>query len=129
MMIRRIVVAGCRNYENYAEASAYISSCIAKIQTEDTLIFLSGGCRGADQIGERYAEEHGYALELYPAQWERYGRRAGPVRNRTMAEQGDYFICFWDGKSRGTGSLIRYAQKLNKPVSVFCINGAHQPVE
>lgn len=50
-MIKRIVVAGCRGYENYDEAKEYIEMCISEIKKKYTLIFLSGDCRGADMLG------------------------------------------------------------------------------
>ncbi len=121
-MIKRVVVAGCRYYDNYPEAEKYISFCISDIQRKFTLVFVSGCCRGADKLGERYAVEKGYPLERYPARWETEGKKAGPMRNRKMAERGDYFICFWDGESTGTKSLIRYAVQMKKLVRIFRID-------
>lgn len=106
MIQKRIVVAGCREYQNYQEASGYISFCIREIKETFSLVFMSGGCRGADSLGERYALENGFPIERYPAEWTKYGAAAGPIRNRKMAEICDYVICFWDGKSRGTQSMI-----------------------
>lgn len=117
-MIKRIVVAGCRDYENYREAKAYIDFCISKIRKNYTLIFVSGGCKGADMLGERYAKENGFKIERYIADWEKYGKSAGPKRNMQMAEIGDYVICFWDGKSKGTLSMINCAKKLKKPLRI-----------
>ena len=117
-MIKRVVVAGCRDYVNYYEAKEFIESCIKQIKKEHTLIFVSGGCRGADALGERFAKENGYSIEKYPADWENLGKAAGPIRNRKMAEIGDYIICFWDGKSRGTKSMIEFAKELNKPIRI-----------
>ena len=121
-MKKRIVVAGCRYYENYKEAKAYIDFCISRIKEEHTLVFLSGGCRGADGLGERYAKENGYAIERYPAQWHKYGKSAGPRRNREMAERADYVICFWDGVSQGTRSMIQFAEQFNKAIRIKYIN-------
>lgn len=115
-MIKRIVVAGCRNYKNYKKAKEFIEFCIGRIKKEYTLIFLSGGCRGANKLGERHAA--GYKIEFYPAQWEKYGADAGPKRNRQMAEPCDYVICFWDGQSRGTRSMIQQAKALGRPVKI-----------
>ena len=117
-MIKRVVIAGCRHYEDYENAKAYIEMCIKDIKEEHTLIFLSGGCRGADMLGERYAAENGFHIERYEAEWGKYGKSAGPKRNLQMAKAGDYIICFWDGKSRGTASMIGYAKELNKPLRV-----------
>lgn len=117
-MIKRIAVAGCRNYNNYQEAKAYIDFCVQRLIKQYTLIFVSGGCRGADALGERYANENGWLVEQYFADWKRYGKCAGPIRNKQMAEVSDYVICFWDGKSRGTKSMIDFTVQLGKPIRV-----------
>lgn len=117
-MIKRIVVAGCRDYENYEQAKLYIDFCISDIRKKYTLVFLSGECRGADRLGERYAYENGFGVEKYPADWKKYGKAAGPKRNKLMVEKADYIIAFWDGKSKGTKSLIGYAKIMNKPINI-----------
>ncbi len=117
-MMKRVVVAGGRDYNHYEDAVAFIDYCIQNIRHRYTLVFVSGGCSGADALGERYANEHGFQIEIYPAEWKKYGRRAGPKRNQKMAEMGDYIICFWDGKSRGTYSMIYHAKKLGKPIKI-----------
>lgn len=117
-MEKRIVVAGCRNYFNYEQAKAFIDFCLKNIKDEYTLIFVSGGAPGADALGERYALEHGYKVERYNADWEKYGRSAGPIRNEEMAKAADFVICFWDGKSRGTKSMIGFAEKYEKPIKI-----------
>ena len=101
-MVKRIVVAGSRDYENYEEVKTYIEACIRELQKKNTLIFLSGGCRGVDMLGERYAKENGFPIERYPANWKKYGKSAGPKRNLQMVRICDGVICFWDGKSKGT---------------------------
>ena len=120
-MIKRVVIAGCRDYNNYDEAKRYIDFCLADIIKENDIIIVSGCASGADAIGERYAEENGISIEKYPADWKTYGRSAGPRRNRQMAEISDYVICFWDGKSRGTKSMIGYANKYGKTVKIKII--------
>ena len=117
-MIKRIVIAGCRNYENYDEAKKYIETCIKEIKKTYTLVFVSGGCRGADMLGERFAKENGFEIERWYANWQKYGKSAGPKRNLQMAAACDYVICFWDGKSRGTASMISCAKKLKRPIKI-----------
>lgn len=117
-MTKRVVVAGSRNYNNYQEAKAYIDFCVQRLEKQHTLIFVSGGCRGADSLGERYANENGWAVERYLADWKRYGKCAGPIRNRQMAEVSDYVICFWDGQSRGAKSMIDFSIQLGKPIKI-----------
>ena len=120
-MIKRIVIAGCRDYNNYAEAKTYIDFCLSDIRRENNIIIVSGCASGADAIGERYAEENGFKVEKYPADWKKYGRSAGPKRNKQMAEVSDYVICFWDEKSNGTKSMIEYAKKCGKTVRIKTI--------
>ncbi len=109
-MIKKVVIAGCRDYENYDEAKKFIDFCISNIRKANQIVVVSGGAKGADAIGERYAEENGFEVEKYPADWEKYGKSAGPRRNLQMAKVCDYVICFWDGKSKGTKSMIEFAK-------------------
>ena len=115
---KRVVIAGCRDYKNYDEAKLYIDFCLSNIRKENNIIIVSGCASGADAIGERYAEENGFKVEKYPADWKKYGKSAGPRRNNQMAEVSDYVICFWDEKSKGTKSMIDYAIQNNKPIKV-----------
>ena len=117
-MILKIVIAGCRYYNNYDEAKDYIDFCIREIKKNNTIVILSGGCRGADAIGERYAIENGYEISKFVANWDKYGKAAGPIRNEQMAIEADYIICFWDYKSRGTKSMIENAKKYSKPYKI-----------
>lgn len=120
-MIRKVVVAGSRDYHHYKEAKEYIDFCISQIRKNYELIFISGHCYGADLLGERYAKENGFKTEIHLPEWDKYGRSAGPKRNKEMANEADYVICFWDGKSKGTKSMIDYVKKLNKPLKIKMI--------
>ncbi len=115
---KRVVIAGCRNYNDYNEANKFIDNCLVNIRKENEIIIVSGGARGADALGERYAQENGFKIERHPAKWEEHGRAAGPMRNKVMAENCDYVICFWDGESSGTRSMIFYAKAFNKPIKI-----------
>ena len=117
----RLVVAGCRNFTNYLKASREIQKYINKLDAEYSVIILSGGANGADELGEKFAEKHKLKLEKYPAEWDRYGRFAGPRRNAQMAKIADGIIVFWDGKSRGTKNMIENAKKENKPCTIINI--------
>ncbi len=124
-MIKRIVIAGCRNYTDYEEAKKYIDFCIKDIRKKYTLIFISGDCKGADKLGEKYAIENRFNIEKFPANWNKYGKSAGPKRNEIMAQKADYIICFWDKQSKGTKSMIYYAKKYNKPLRIKIISNSN----
>lgn len=119
--VKRVVIAGCRDYNNYKEAKEFIDFSLSEIRKKYKLIIVSGGANGADLLGERYAKANGFETELHPADWNTYGKSAGPRRNYKMAQVADFVICFWDGKSRGTKSMIEYAKQLNKPLKIKMI--------
>ena len=116
-MAKRVVIAGSRGFCDYEAACRFIDQCLNLCEKEE-IIVLSGGARGADALGERYAYERGFAIERYPARWKIYGKAAGIRRNQQMAEVCDLVICFWDGESRGTKSMITLARKYSKPIFI-----------
>ena len=115
---KRVVIAGCRTYNNYDEAKPYIDLCLSEMRKKNNIIIVSGGAGGADAIGERYAKNNGFNVEKYPADWKKYGKFAGPKRNKEMAMVSDFVICFWDEKSKGTRSMLECAKKCGKPVKI-----------
>ena len=121
-MEMRIIIAGCRTFTCYAEAKKTICRDLALFKSVESFLLLSGGCRGADQLGERFAKEAGWKIEQYLPEWKKYGRAAGPLRNKRMIDHCDAVICFWDGKSKGTRSLIQYAQKSEKKLFLHMVD-------
>ena len=71
---------------------------------------ISGGARGADRLGEQWARSHGIPFQVFPADWDKWGKSAGYVRNKQMAEVAEALIALWDGESRGTNDMIWQAQ-------------------
>ncbi len=118
---KRVVIAGCRYFNDYDVAKEYLDFCFRNLRQMYEIVIISGASKGADALGERYATENGFKIMQFPAEWERYGKRAGPIRNDLMASLADCVICFWDGKSRGTRSMISYAFKYEKPVQIKMI--------
>ena len=76
---------------------------------ENTTEIVSGGASGADALAERYARSRGLAFRAFPADWRRWGKLAGPIRNRQMADYGSAAVVYWDGRSRGTADMISSA--------------------
>jgi len=72
---------------------------------------LHGACpTGVDSIAHQWAVGK-FKIILFPADWNRDGKKAGPLRNKHMAVQGDFLVAIWDGKSAGTKSMIAEARK------------------
>ena len=117
----RLVVAGCRDYNDYSVVSKEIEKYIQKLDANCSVIIVSGCAEGADKLGERYASEYHLTVERFPAEWDKYGKGAGPRRNAQMAKVADGVLVFWDGKSRGTKNMIESAKKANKPYVIITI--------
>ena len=121
----RIIIAGGRHFQDYDMLRAQVMSVFEKngVVMEDTEI-VSGHATGADQLGERFAQENGLLCTIFPANWSRYGRSAGFRRNVAMVNyaaeaQRPFVIAFWNGESHGTGFTIRKAREKGIPVEIF----------
>lgn len=103
----KVIVAGTRTFSDYGMLRLVLDEIL---KPYDDITIISGGARGADALGERYASERGYNVIRFPAEWDKYGKAAGPIRNRKMAEVADICVVFWDGKSRGAKNMIEEAK-------------------
>lgn len=116
---KRVIIAGSRTFNGYEFLVKKVQSVLSlSNNTNEKIIIVSGGANGADKLGERFAKEFGYELEVYKADWEKYGKRAGYVRNEEMAKVSQQLIAFHDGKSKGTLHMIGIARKMSLDVCV-----------
>lgn len=113
----KVIIAGCRDFTDYELLREKCDYHLQNLRLED-IVIVSGHASGADSLGERYAQERGFQLETYPADWQAHGRAAGPIRYAKMANVAHALIAFWDGKSRGTKNMIDTAKKHNLQVAV-----------
>jgi len=109
----KVVIAGSREITNYSE----LIRAIEDSKFEITAV-VSGTARGVDRMGERFAVENNLEVLPYPANWDKYGKRAGYLRNSEMADVSDAAIILWDGESKGTKMMIEEMKKRKKPVYV-----------
>lgn len=79
---------------------------------------ISGGAAGADSIGATIARRNGIRVTEYLPDWERYGKRAGFVRNELIIRNADAVLAFWDGQSKGTANSLSIAKRLKKPTVI-----------
>lgn len=123
----RIIIAGSRSFDNYdklcKEVDEFISmqmffAGLGAYKSKEVEI-VSGGARGADKLGELYAKEHNLRLKIFPADWDKYDKRAGYIRNTEMAEYANCLIAFWDGKSKGTAHMIDLAPKYDLMTAII----------
>ena len=114
----RLVVAGSRGFDSYERLSAELDKYLAG---RSNVTIISGTAKGADRLGEKYAQEHGYKIEQMPAQWAKYHQGAGPIRNKQMVKTADAVLVFWDNESSGTRNIIECARAENIPCKVVNI--------
>lgn len=107
----KIIVAGNRDFFNYSLIKNWLDMFISDLPNEESVEIVSGGAIGVDSCGEKYAKECGYKLQIFPADWKAFGKSAGPIRNKEMAEYADACICFWNGRSKGTKNMIETAKQ------------------
>ena len=100
----KLIIAGTRTFNDYQLLRDYTDKLLVNIK--EPIEIVSGHARGADALGERYAMEKGYALKIFPAEWDVYGKLAGFRRNVQMAEYADALLAFHDGESSGTKHMI-----------------------
>ena len=108
-----VAVIGSRTFEDYT----YLSKVLDVIKHKIDHI-VSGGARGADSLAYLYAENNGIKTIIYKAQWDKYGKGAGYIRNKLIIDDCDVVIAFWDGKSKGTKHSIDLATKQKKKVII-----------
>ena len=111
----RVLVAGSRGFGDYDLLASTLDRVLAG---KANVVIVSGGAKGADQLGERYATERGLGVEQHLPDWKRHGRGAGMIRNGHMVDVSDHAVFFWDGESRGTADGIKKAQAKGIPVEV-----------
>jgi hypothetical protein len=104
----RVIIAGGREFRDY---DLLKQKCGKYLCEYAEVTVVSGGAKGADELGQRFAEETGCELKVYPADWDTYGKAAGFIRNKVMAENAEALIAFWDGRSPGTKHMIEEAEK------------------
>ena len=115
----KVIIAGTRDFNDYSFLKKNLDYFLQGINPNNEEIeIVSGNARGADKLGERYAKEHNLPVKLFPANWDKYGKRAGYLRNQEMANYADVLIAFWDEKSKGTKHMIDIAKKQDLTVIV-----------
>lgn len=109
----KVLVCGSRTIDD----PAVVSQAVEKSGISPTQI-ISGGARGVDRFAGEYAAAKGIEFTEYLADWDKYGKRAGFIRNYAVVGAADAVIAVWDGESSGTKHSIDLARSSGKPVFV-----------
>jgi hypothetical protein len=109
----KVIIAGSRNISDYMLVVNAVKSSGYDITT-----VISGCAVGVDRLGELWARTNNIPIIEMPANWNRDGKKAGPIRNKEMALVADAAVIIWDGESIGTRNMIDCMIKLKKPYHI-----------
>ncbi len=115
----KVIIAGGRDVPHSMAVRLIVaalkeSGWLNKIET-----IIEGGARGVDLAAKTFAKHMRWPVMTFEANWEEYGKSAGPIRNKQMAKECDALIAIWDGKSLGTRNIIESVNSLGKPAFVY----------
>lgn len=129
----KVIIAGTRTFDDYRRLERVCDNLLKNFNKNE-LIIVSGTAEGADTLGKAYGDANGIAVVEFPARWDdlnapgaiirvnkfgkKYNAKAGVDRNEEMAEYANGAIIFWDGKSKGTKSMIELAEKYKLKLKV-----------
>lgn len=112
----RVLICGDRFWNSWS----MVKSRMLLLSQSDVVVH--GAARGADSIAASLANGMGLAVESFPAEWDKYGKAAGPIRNRAMLDTApDLVIAFHNNieSSRGTKDCVFEARRRGIPTEVI----------
>ena len=111
----KLAIIGSRSFSDYK----LLCKELAPYKLRITKV-ISGGAKGADLLGERWAQENNIETLIFLADWSK-GKGAGFARNFDIIKNADCVIAFWDGLSNGTKHSISLCEKYDKPYKIIDI--------
>jgi hypothetical protein len=112
-----VLVTGDRNWNTAVQRRAVFDQLVnlQAYTTDGNVCIIHGAARGADTLAAQVARELGYDAVPYPAEWDKYGRAAGPIRNQQMLDEEriNLVLAFHDDLvgSKGTKDMVKRALK------------------
>jgi hypothetical protein len=122
-MGKRIGIVGSRHFPSREVVRLFLTSI-----PQDTVI-VSGGAEGVDSWSVEIGRSLGMETLVFQPDWQRHGRKAGPIRNAVIVGNIDELVAFWDGQSRGTLNTVALAAEAGLPTRVFDRTGNTLPNE
>lgn len=114
-----LAIVGSRDFEDFSLLCEKVNELRKEFKITH---IISGGAKGADILAEKYAKEYNLSITILKPDWDKFGKKAGILRNKDIINLSDYIIAFWDGESPGTKNAIETANKYNKPIKVIIIS-------
>lgn len=117
----KLAIIGSRNFTDFDKLKSIFKELFGEnSEFFQDITIVSGGCpKGADALAVRLCALYDLPYEEYPADWDTYGKSAGPRRNTTIVQNSDMVIACWDGRSNGTRDVINKTNKFKKPCLII----------
>jgi len=117
----RVLVTGSRDWTDEETLRDVFAEIILYHLLDENVVLVSGNCpTGADKMAEDAFEEWGRSIEKHPADWDKFGKRAGYLRNKEMVDsKPDLCVAFIKNNSRGASMTLDLAQKAGIQTSVY----------
>jgi hypothetical protein len=110
-----VAIVGSRSFKDFD----LLTITLNKLKIHE---IISGGAVGADFLAEQYAQQHNIKTRIIKPEYKKYSRVAPIIRNKSIVDNSDLIIAFWNGISRGTKNVIEYAKKTNKKIEIIYFN-------
>jgi predicted Rossmann-fold nucleotide-binding protein len=115
--MKRVLICGGRDYDDRDALQAALDRLHAE---HGFAVVIAGGARGADTLAAQWAERRGLPAQVYMAEWEKLGRKAGPIRNQRMLDEGKPALVIAFKGGTGTAGMIALAGKAGVPIISIC---------
>jgi hypothetical protein len=115
----KVIIAGGRDFHSFPILRIHMDHLLKEKAKTCKITIISGGARGADTLGEKYAQLRHYKVIKMKADWKKHRRSAGFVRNKDMLDLASGVVCFWNKRSKGTKHMIDITAKANKPLRII----------
>lgn len=110
----RVIVCGTRTFDDWDLLSKKLTHLLSELKPP--LVICTGAAKGADELAEKWAFRHKHTVMRFHPDWDKYGKRAGPIRNAEMVtfaleRKPAFMVAFWNGESSGTKDMIERCHK------------------
>lgn len=119
----KLAIIGSRCFVDY---ELLVQVVTTKFDPASIDLVISGGATGADQLAEQFARDFQIETKIFKANWTKYGKAAGMIRNKDIVREADYVFVFWDGESKGTLNSINLCKRLKVPLEVVLFKSTTQ---
>ena len=115
----KVVIAGGRDFNDFPKLCNVMDKLLERQIKVNKVTIISGGARDADTLGERYARLRSFGVIKVKADWDKYGKSAGFIRNKEMLVLTGGVVCFWNGKSIGTKHMVDITNHSHKRLIII----------